>query len=63
LDIAQANNGYVYHTAFDTFKVIPGGSIQNTGNNILALARAYANASELYENEVFSFYGNFIPLI
>ncbi|EDW47547.1 GM21369 [Drosophila sechellia] len=51
LDIAQANNGYVYHTAFDTFKVIPGGSIQNTGNNILALARAYANASELSETE------------
>ncbi|KMY93172.1 endoplasmic reticulum metallopeptidase 1 [Drosophila simulans] len=51
LDIAQANNGYVYHTAFDTFKVIPGGSIQNTGNNILALARAYVNASELSETE------------
>lgn len=52
MDIAQANNGYVYHTAFDTFKVIPGRSIQNTGNNILALARAYANASELSETEV-----------
>ncbi|XP_050743428.1 endoplasmic reticulum metallopeptidase 1 [Drosophila biarmipes] len=51
LDIAQAYNGYVYHTAFDTFSVIPGRSIQNTGNNILALTRAYANASELYEKE------------
>ncbi|XP_017068760.1 endoplasmic reticulum metallopeptidase 1-like, partial [Drosophila eugracilis] len=51
LDIAQANNGYVYHTAFDSYKVIPGRSIQNTGNNVLALARAYANASELYETE------------
>ncbi|XP_017039094.1 endoplasmic reticulum metallopeptidase 1-like [Drosophila ficusphila] len=51
LDIAQADNGYVYHTAFDTFKVIPGRSIQNTGNNILSLTRAYANATELYETE------------
>ncbi|XP_043644731.1 endoplasmic reticulum metallopeptidase 1-like [Drosophila teissieri] len=51
LDIAQADNGYVYHTAFDTYKVISERSIQNTGNNILALARAFANASELSETE------------
>ncbi|XP_017115330.1 endoplasmic reticulum metallopeptidase 1-like [Drosophila elegans] len=51
LDIAQANNGYVYHTAFDTFSVIPGRSIQNTGDNILALTRAFANATELNETE------------
>ncbi|KQS62845.1 uncharacterized protein Dere_GG27129 [Drosophila erecta] len=41
----------IMDTAFDTFKVIPGRSIQNTGNNILALARAFANASELSESE------------
>nr|XP_017033140.1 endoplasmic reticulum metallopeptidase 1-like [Drosophila kikkawai] len=51
LDMAQINNGYVYHTVFDAFKVIPGRSVQNTGNNVLALVRAFSNASELYETE------------
>ncbi|XP_020801014.1 endoplasmic reticulum metallopeptidase 1-like [Drosophila serrata] len=49
LDMAQTDNGYVYHTAFDTFDVVPGRSIQNTGDNILALVRGYTNASELSE--------------
>ncbi|KAH8285617.1 hypothetical protein KR054_011702, partial [Drosophila jambulina] len=52
LDMAQINNGYVYHTIFDAFKVIPGRSVQNTGNNVLALVKAFSNASELYETEV-----------
>ncbi|KAH8271623.1 hypothetical protein KR018_011296 [Drosophila ironensis] len=51
LDIAQAKNGYVYHTIFDSFKTVPGRSIQNTGNNILALVRAYSNATELNDIE------------
>lgn len=49
LDIAQIQNGYVYHTPFDTYEAVPGRAIQNTGNNILALVRAYSNASELLE--------------
>ncbi|KAH8252253.1 hypothetical protein KR038_011283, partial [Drosophila bunnanda] len=49
LDIAQVSNGYVYHTVFDTFEAVPGRSIQNSGNNVLAMVRAYANASELNE--------------
>ncbi|XP_017039083.1 endoplasmic reticulum metallopeptidase 1-like [Drosophila ficusphila] len=48
LDIAQFSNGYVYHTKFDTFDVVPGRSVQSTGENILSLVRAFANASELY---------------
>jgi len=52
LDMAQVDNGYVYHTAFDTFENVPGRSIQNSGNNVLALVRAYSNASELYNTEV-----------
>ncbi|EDW47546.1 GM21368 [Drosophila sechellia] len=51
LDIAQIENGYVYHTAFDTYENVPGRSIQNSGNNVLALVRAYSNASELYNTE------------
>nr|NP_725142.3 uncharacterized protein Dmel_CG30049 [Drosophila melanogaster]AAM68673.3 uncharacterized protein Dmel_CG30049 [Drosophila melanogaster] len=48
LDIAQFSNGYVYHTAFDSFDVVPGRAVQNTGENILSLVRALSNASELY---------------
>ncbi|KAH8301329.1 hypothetical protein KR059_000274 [Drosophila kikkawai] len=51
VDFAQIKNGYVLHTAFDSFEVIPGRSIQNTGNNVLALVRAYSNASELNDTE------------
>ncbi|KAH8386240.1 hypothetical protein KR200_007727, partial [Drosophila serrata] len=51
LDMAQVNNGYVYHTIFDAYKVIPARSVQNTGNNVLALVRAFSNATELYETE------------
>ncbi|XP_037717354.1 endoplasmic reticulum metallopeptidase 1-like isoform X2 [Drosophila subpulchrella] len=48
---AQFTNGYVYHTAFDTFDIIPGSSIQSTGENILSLVRAFSNASELHNTE------------
>lgn len=40
-------NGYVYHTKYDAMDVIPRGSIQNTGDNILSLVRALSNAPEL----------------
>nr|XP_017002688.2 endoplasmic reticulum metallopeptidase 1 [Drosophila takahashii] len=51
LDMAQVDNGYVYHTVFDSYENVPGRSIQNSGNNVLALVRAYSNASELYATE------------
>ncbi|KAH8400839.1 hypothetical protein KR009_001396 [Drosophila setifemur] len=47
LDIAQCINGYTYHTKYDRFANIPRGSIQNTGENVLALVRAFSNATEL----------------
>ncbi|KAH8275872.1 hypothetical protein KR026_003393, partial [Drosophila bipectinata] len=52
VDIAQISNGYVYHTVFDTYEAVPGRSVQNSGNNVLALVRAFSNASELNEKEV-----------
>ncbi|XP_015429200.1 PREDICTED: endoplasmic reticulum metallopeptidase 1-like [Dufourea novaeangliae] len=37
LDFAWSTNGYVYHTKFDNIDQIPVGSLQRTGDNILAL--------------------------
>ena len=37
LDFAWATNGYVYHTKYDNIDQIPLGSLQRTGDNILAL--------------------------
>ncbi|XP_017068761.1 endoplasmic reticulum metallopeptidase 1 [Drosophila eugracilis] len=54
LDIAQFSNGYVYHTKFDSFDIVPGRSVQSTGENILSLVRALANASELNNTEAYS---------
>ncbi|SPP74188.1 endoplasmic reticulum metallopeptidase 1-like [Drosophila guanche] len=51
LDIAQISNGYVYHTKFDNFEAVPGDSLQNAGENALALVRAFANASEMHNPE------------
>lgn len=47
LDIAHTLNGYVYHTKFDTFGNLERGTYQTTGENVLALTRALANAEEL----------------
>ncbi|XP_060658461.1 endoplasmic reticulum metallopeptidase 1-like [Drosophila nasuta] len=54
LDIAQGMNGFVYHTKYDRVDVIPRGSIQNTGDNILGLVRALANAPEMYNTEAYA---------
>ncbi|XP_017462769.1 PREDICTED: endoplasmic reticulum metallopeptidase 1-like, partial [Rhagoletis zephyria] len=51
LDIAHFKNGYVYHTKFDSIDVIPRGTLQSTGDNILALARAFSNSTELKDPE------------
>ncbi|KAH8270868.1 hypothetical protein KR018_008072 [Drosophila ironensis] len=51
LDIAQCINGYTYHTKYDLFDNIPRGSIQNTGDNVLALVRGLVNATELDNTE------------
>lgn len=50
--MAQINNGYVYHTIFDNYAAVPRDSLQNTGENVLPLVRAFANASEMHDTEV-----------
>ncbi|XP_030375114.1 endoplasmic reticulum metallopeptidase 1 isoform X2 [Scaptodrosophila lebanonensis] len=47
LDMAHQYNGYVYHTRYDLPEIIPRGTFQNTGDNVLALVREIANAPEL----------------
>lgn len=47
MDLAYSTNGYVYHTEHDTAEIVPDGTLQNTGDNVLALVRALANAEEL----------------
>lgn len=47
LDFAWSANGYVYHTRFDTIDQIPLGTLQRTGDNILALTRGMAQGHQL----------------
>ena len=51
LDFAWSANGYVYHTKFDDIEQIPLGSLQRTGDNILALARGMARGHQLSDIE------------
>eukprot|EP00127_Corallochytrium_limacisporum_P005337 Clim_evm13s203 gene=Clim_evmTU13s203 len=41
LDLAFTANGYVYHTALDTYERIPLGSIQRAGDNVMALLQGF----------------------
>lgn len=54
LDMAHIYNGYVYHTKFDTMSIIPQETIQNTGDNVLSLAKAFANAPELEDPSIYA---------
>ncbi|XP_005177919.1 endoplasmic reticulum metallopeptidase 1 [Musca domestica] len=54
LDMAHSYNGYVYHTKYDRFNAIPRRTYQLTGNNILSLAKALANAPELEDPEKYA---------
>nr|AAL39872.1 LP03135p [Drosophila melanogaster] len=47
LDMAYIFNGYVYHTKYNRINAFPRASFQHTGDNVLSLARALANAPEL----------------
>lgn len=47
MDFAWSANGYVYHTKFDSIDYIPLGSLQRTGDNILALAKGMARGHQL----------------
>lgn len=52
LDMAYIFNGYVYHTEYDLVNIFPKGALQNTGDNVLALAKALANAPEMEDTSV-----------
>lgn len=54
LDMANQYNGYVYHTVYDRPEIIPLGSLQNTGDNLLALIQEIANSTELANPEEYS---------
>ncbi|KAH8400842.1 hypothetical protein KR009_001399 [Drosophila setifemur] len=47
LDMASVMNGYVYHTKYDNFKNVERGTYQSSGENVLPLIWALANAPEL----------------
>lgn len=59
LDFAWSTNGYVYHTKFDTVDYIPLGSLQRTGDNILALAKAMVSGHHLSSVEKYK-HGNLV---
>ncbi|KAL3286357.1 hypothetical protein HHI36_000864 [Cryptolaemus montrouzieri] len=47
LDFAWSSNGYVYHSEYDSLEQIPLGSLQRTGDNILALAIGMTQGHQL----------------
>uniref|UniRef100_A0A182NHF1 FXNA-like protease n=1 Tax=Anopheles dirus TaxID=7168 RepID=A0A182NHF1_9DIPT len=47
MDFAHSTWGYLYHTAYDAYDTIPNATLQHTGDNVLALAKALAYAEEL----------------
>lgn len=48
LDLAHGYNGFVYHTKLDRFSSITKyGSLQNTGDNVLALVTSIVSSKEL----------------
>ena len=53
IDIAYASNGYVYHTRHDNSSIIPDGSIQRGGENVLAVIKALSKSPFLTHEENF----------
>lgn len=47
MDFAWSANGYVYHTRFDSIDQVPLGTLQRTGDNILALTLGMARGHQL----------------
>ena len=54
LDFAWSKNGYVYHTKFDNVRAIPLGTLQRTGDNILALSLGLVNSDKMYNTEKYA---------
>uniref|UniRef100_A0A7G3AHA1 FXNA-like protease n=1 Tax=Lutzomyia longipalpis TaxID=7200 RepID=A0A7G3AHA1_LUTLO len=53
MDFAFHTNGYVYHTKYDTPDIIPRGTYQHVGDNILALMISLLDSYELYDVDTF----------
>ncbi|KAH8270869.1 hypothetical protein KR018_008075, partial [Drosophila ironensis] len=54
LDMASVINGYVYHTKYDNYRNVERGTYQSTGENVLPLVWALANAPELDDTEAYA---------
>lgn len=52
IDCAQNINGYIYHTKYDSFDLIKLGSLQHTGDNVVAVIHEIENANEMSEMHV-----------
>jgi Zn-dependent M28 family amino/carboxypeptidase len=52
MDFAFNSHGYLYHTKYDAINTVPLETLQHTGDNILDLTKALANADELFDIEV-----------
>jgi hypothetical protein len=44
-------NGYVYHTSYDNLHSIPTGTLQHTGDNLLALIKYIASSDVLSNSQ------------
>nr|CAD7425172.1 unnamed protein product [Timema monikensis] len=53
LDLAWSSNGYVYHTKFDDVNQIPLGTLQRTGDNVLALTQAITSDYHLADTQLY----------
>jgi hypothetical protein len=51
LDFAHGMNGYVYHTSYDNLHAIPTGTLQHTGDNLLALTKHIASSDVLSNSQ------------
>lgn len=51
IDFAHAMNGYVYHTSYDDLDAISAGTLQHTGDNLLALTKHLASSDILNNSQ------------
>lgn len=51
IDCAQNTNGYIYHTKHDDYDLVSLGSLQHTGDNVIAVIHEIEDASEMGQIE------------